>query len=92
MEPRRRRILRALALLLGAVTLLSGILVYRDGRCGRRVLAERMINHGTDSFEVTRQMRIAQMIIKPVPRAVWQEVEKLPETQRGAGGFGHTGH
>lgn len=35
--------------------------------------------------------RIAQMIISPVDRAVWQEVTTLEETKRGEGGFGHTG-
>jgi dUTP diphosphatase len=50
-----------------------------------------LINHGSKPFEVTRHMRIAQMIIKPVPRAQWQEVQELPPTDRGDGGFGHTG-
>lgn len=50
-----------------------------------------LINHGKEPFVVTRHMRIAQMIIKPVPRAQWQEVSELPPTDRGAGGFGHTG-
>jgi len=51
-----------------------------------------LINHGHEPFEVTRGMRVAQMIVKPVPRAVWDEVAELPQTQRGDGGFGHTGH
>ena len=51
-----------------------------------------LINLGAEAFVVTRSMRIAQMLICPVPRTVWQEVGELPETQRGAGGFGHTGH
>lgn len=50
-----------------------------------------LINHGTQPFEVTRTMRIAQMIIKPVPRTQWVEVTELPPTERGPGGFGHTG-
>ena len=50
-----------------------------------------LINHGNQPFEVTRHMRIAQMILKPVPRAQWQEVNQLPPTDRGEGGFGHTG-
>ncbi len=50
-----------------------------------------LINHGGSTFEVTPGMRIAQMIVKPVPRTVWQEVDELPETGRGSGGFGHTG-
>lgn len=50
-----------------------------------------LINHGREPFEITRHMRIAQMIIKPVPRTQWQEVNELPPTERGEGGFGHTG-
>ena len=50
-----------------------------------------LINHGKQPFEVTRAMRIAQMILKPVPRTQWVEVSALPPTERGAGGFGHTG-
>jgi dUTP pyrophosphatase len=51
-----------------------------------------LINLGGEAFTITRGMRIAQMIIKPVPRTVWHEVEELPPTSRGEGGFGHTGH
>lgn len=51
-----------------------------------------MINHGTMPFAVTRGMRIAQMLIKPVPRVSWEEVDDLSLTARGSGGFGHTGH
>jgi len=51
-----------------------------------------MINHGKKPFVVERHMRIAQMIIKPVPRVQWNEMDELPETSRGEGGFGHTGH
>ena len=51
-----------------------------------------LINHGRESFIVHRGMRIAQMIIKPVPRVQWDEVADLPDTERGEGGFGHTGH
>lgn len=51
-----------------------------------------LINHGPADFAITRGMRIAQMLIKPVPRTQWLEVEELPDTARGAGGFGHTGH
>ncbi|MCC5828772.1 MAG: dUTP diphosphatase [Phycisphaeraceae bacterium] len=51
-----------------------------------------LINHGTEPFAVSRGMRIAQMVILPVPKVQWQEVAELPETTRGEGGFGHTGH
>ena len=51
-----------------------------------------LVNLGRENFVVTRGMRIAQMVVKPVPRARWREVQELPPTQRGEGGFGHTGH
>jgi dUTP pyrophosphatase len=51
-----------------------------------------LINHGNEPFEITRAMRIAQMLIVPVPRTQWIEVDELPSTDRGEGGFGHTGH
>ena len=51
-----------------------------------------MINLGRGPVTIKRGMRIAQMLVKPVPRIVWQEVDELPESSRGDGGFGHTGH
>ena len=51
-----------------------------------------LINHGKAPFVVTRGMRIAQMVVMPVPRVTWSEVSELPSTARGDGGFGHTGH
>lgn len=50
-----------------------------------------LINHGREPFVVTRAMRIAQMVVMPVPRVSWSEVKDLPDTARGEGGFGHTG-
>jgi dUTP pyrophosphatase len=50
-----------------------------------------LINHGKEPFTVTRGMRIAQMVVMPVPRVVWSEVPELPPTARGGGGFSHTG-
>jgi dUTP pyrophosphatase len=50
-----------------------------------------VINHGAEPFTITRGMRIAQMIVMPVPRVELVEVAELPETARGEGGFGHTG-
>lgn len=50
-----------------------------------------LANLGTEPFTVTRGMRIAQMIVAPYARAVWELVETLPDTARGAGGFGSTG-
>jgi dUTP pyrophosphatase len=50
-----------------------------------------LINLGQEPFSVERGMRIAQMVVAPVVRAEWEEVETLPKTVRGEGGFGHTG-
>jgi dUTP pyrophosphatase len=50
-----------------------------------------LLNTGEKSFTVRRGDRIAQMVVAPVTRAEWVEVENLDATDRGAGGFGHTG-
>lgn len=50
-----------------------------------------LINHGRESFSVSRGMRIAQLVIAPIAYAQMRLVEKLDETARGAGGFGSTG-
>ena len=50
-----------------------------------------LINHGAPSFEVTPGMRIAQLVVAPVARVALTEVAELDATERGAGGFGHTG-
>jgi dUTP pyrophosphatase len=50
-----------------------------------------LINLGQAAFTVERGMRIAQMLILPVPEARLIEVDELDATDRGAGGFGHTG-
>ena len=50
-----------------------------------------LINHGDKDFIVTRGMRIAQLIVAPYTRAVWEAVDTLDESERGAGGFGSTG-
>ncbi len=50
-----------------------------------------LINHGTEAFDVRRGDRVAQLVLAPVTRASWLEVEDLDETVRGAGGFGSTG-
>lgn len=50
-----------------------------------------LINLGDFPFEVRRGDRIAQLVLAPVVRATWLEVEELDETQRGEGGFGSTG-
>lgn len=50
-----------------------------------------LVNHGQESFTITRGMRIAQMVIAPVTQMRWQTVDTLSETERGQGGFGSTG-
>jgi len=50
-----------------------------------------LANLGEAPFAVTRGMRIAQMVVAPVARLEWSVTETLPETARGAGGFGSTG-
>ena len=57
----------------------------------RGELMVALVNLGTEPFEVTRGMRIAQMIIARVERVTFQAVDRLPETARGTGGFGSTG-
>jgi dUTP pyrophosphatase len=50
-----------------------------------------LINLGQNPFQVKRGDRIAQMILSPVMRAVLEETDELPPTERSDGGFGHTG-
>ena len=50
-----------------------------------------LVNLGSDAFTVERGMRVAQLLVAPIPRVRWAEVAELPATSRGAGGFGHTG-
>jgi len=50
-----------------------------------------LINLGRSAFTVTRGMRIAQLVVAPVMRVVWNEVTELPSTRRAEGGFGHSG-
>jgi dUTP pyrophosphatase len=50
-----------------------------------------LINFGRSPFVVRRGMRIAQLVVAPVVRVAWDEVAELPQTARGASGFGHSG-
>ena len=50
-----------------------------------------MINHGSEPFPIARGDRVAQLVLAPVTQAQWEEVDKLDDTERGAGGFGSTG-
>ena len=50
-----------------------------------------LVNLGTEPFEVTRGMRIGQLVVARVERVSFRAVDALPESARGAGGFGSTG-
>jgi dUTP pyrophosphatase len=50
-----------------------------------------LVNLSNEDFEVVDGERVCQMIIARHETISWQQVESLEETQRGAGGFGHTG-
>lgn len=50
-----------------------------------------VINHSDKPFTVNDGERICQMVIAPYTRVGWKQVESLDETERGAGGFGHSG-
>ena len=50
-----------------------------------------LVNLGREPFSIEPGMRIAQMVLSPIVRAVIEEVDSLEESMRGAGGFGSTG-
>ncbi|WGW05380.1 dUTP diphosphatase [Tropicibacter oceani] len=50
-----------------------------------------VMNAGSEPFAISHGDRIAQMVVAPVVQAGFRSVEALPETARGAGGFGSTG-
>ena len=50
-----------------------------------------LINLGNNTFVVERGARIAQMVLCPVVKAKFKEVDNLDDTERGASGFGSTG-
>lgn len=50
-----------------------------------------LVNLGSEPFAITRGERIAQMVFQVVPSVEIEEAAELPDTARGAGGFGHTG-
>jgi len=50
-----------------------------------------LINHGKEPFIIKPGMRIAQLVVVPVFQANFCKSEELLSTQRGAGGFGHSG-
>tara|TARA_B100000965_G_scaffold367960_1_gene354306 strand:+ start:24 stop:461 length:438 start_codon:yes stop_codon:yes gene_type:complete len=50
-----------------------------------------LYNHGNKKFIINNEDRIAQMVLMPIIKAKFEEVENLPDTIRGEGGFGSTG-
>ena len=50
-----------------------------------------LINHSQVDFAIERGDRVAQLVLAPVTRAAWKEVDELDATARGEGGFGSTG-
>ncbi len=50
-----------------------------------------LVNLSNETFTINDGERICQMVVTRHDRVTWQPVEKLDETERGAGGFGHTG-
>lgn len=50
-----------------------------------------LVNLSSDDFVIEDGERICQMVIARHEQAVWEEVEVLDQTERGEGGFGHTG-
>ena len=71
------------------VSLSNGIGVIDSDYRGE--IAVGLINHGNEPFEVRRGDRIAQMMFLPVETASFLIADTLDETERGEGGFGHTG-
>ncbi|HMU61603.1 MAG TPA: dUTP diphosphatase [Gemmatimonadales bacterium] len=58
----------------------------------RGELKVALVNLGAAPVRITRGMRIAQMLVSRVEPATFEEVDALPPTERGEGGFGSTGH
>jgi dUTP pyrophosphatase len=50
-----------------------------------------LINHGKEPFKITKGMRISQLAIRAVPKALFEAVDTLEDSDRGEGGFGSTG-
>lgn len=50
-----------------------------------------LINHGAETVSLARGERVAQLLCVGLPAVTWEEVDQLPESVRGEGGFGSTG-
>jgi dUTP pyrophosphatase len=59
-----------------------------DYRGELKVLA---VNHGEATFTIRHGDRVAQMVIAPVQQMFVEQVNELPDSERGSGGFGSTG-
>ena len=71
------------------ITLINSVgLVDSDYRGEVKVI---LINLGSEDFVISDGDRIAQMVVAPVTQGVFENAEFLDETERGSGGFGHTG-
>lgn len=57
----------------------------------RGEIAVLLVNLGEAPARIRRGDRIAQLVVQRVPATTWIEVDELPATARGGGGFGHTG-
>jgi dUTP pyrophosphatase len=77
-----------LAVQFGLTLLNSPGTIDSDYRGEIRVL---LVNLGAEPFTVRRGERIAQLVVAPAPRAHFVEVDELPASARGEGGFGSTG-
>jgi dUTP pyrophosphatase len=77
-----------LALKYGITVLNTPGTIDSDFRNGWGVI---LMNQGTEPFEVRQGDRIAQAVLAKVEQIEWEEVEELDSTERGLGGFGHTG-
>jgi dUTP pyrophosphatase len=59
---------------------------YRDEIC------VVLVNHSAVAYTVARGDRIAQLVVQPVARVAWEPVDALAGSERGTGGFGHSGY
>ncbi|WP_296583408.1 dUTP diphosphatase [Xanthobacter sp.] len=57
----------------------------------RGEIAVLLVNHGRETLEISRGMRIAQLVVAPVVQILLEEIGELSETARGSSGFGSTG-
>lgn len=71
------------------LTLANGVGVIDSDYRGE--IKAAVVNLGDETVEILPGDRVAQLGFFPVARAVFTEEEELGETERGAGGFGHTG-